>query len=966
MENYKINYKSDFVIAIDGDAGWSTPFCIKFWTGMPAQGYFVGYNGEQYVNCRLDDDDSSKLVVLFDDHHLPIGELKMQIAYHTTIEEFPNSVFDSVTNACDVIVEIDDTEYQVELDFDGETAPELEFDLPAYANEAERVQNELQRQQNEAQRIQNELERQSAAAGAIAGAQNVNAQLDGYVLTVTNRNGVSTSVDTKGEKGDTGDTGPQGPIGLTGVSITSFVYLSETEEYMTYTVNFSDGSTQTVNIPKGEKGDTGDTGDTGATGNGIASTTLNADYTLTITYTDGTSWTTPNSIKGDTAVVDGTATYTLYDGTGTSTTGAMTQNATTLALDDVSNNIPHEVSSTWVRGTIKANNGTYNTSTNTLRSDFIKVSKGQKLLYQCNTDRVGIFLYNSNNTGSYDGLAVAYTDSDGVYNIPHDGYVILVVKNSAGTDLYPADRKAIFYLYPQNEYVLRSELVNKADINELASFVNFDTIAQGVGYPELASGKWRTNTLGGANRYHKVLERKEGMDFIKIDSDTSKTARYVFLTNYPNGLGSGTNDSVYTVDFCVGYSTVYEIPQNSSSGWLVIPADCKYIVFIEVNNAVNYLPKSAYVVKDLTEEINGYQLPFFCYWQGGLVAADGTDTNTTTARIKTGFFPVQQGDKIHIDYNNQHVSVREYDSSKTQIYNTGWYAKQEYVCQGNGYVRFLIANKAASTAALTPSDLTASITFPIDIDNRISHGDWRSKRGFVVGSWNIGHFCHGEGKNSTITSSDYAAMKSAYKDVVDYMDADLIGLSEYSAIFYNTETARDALFKGMSWGYVGTQRDYACQSVYANHYITGNSDINITSVYTQHYYTVLTFEHLGKTVKFVSIHFQANSQQADDAGIIAQFNELVTAFANDDYVIIAGDFNLLVMSSLSVFTNAGYTVANGGSWGDIETFSRSKSSGNYCLDNIAVKGFYMEDVKTFPFELSDHYPFVCRLMLKQN
>lgn len=43
---------------------------------------------------------------------------------------------------------------------------------------------------------------------------------------------------------------------------------------------------------KGEKGDKGDTG------NGIESTELNQDYTLTINYTDGTSYTT-TSIRGE-------------------------------------------------------------------------------------------------------------------------------------------------------------------------------------------------------------------------------------------------------------------------------------------------------------------------------------------------------------------------------------------------------------------------------------------------------------------------------------------------------------------------------------------------------------------------------------------------------------------------------------------------------------------------------------------
>ena len=40
-------------------------------------------------------------------------------------------------------------------------------------------------------------------------------------------------------------------------------------------------------------------GKKGETGNGIASTVLNDDYTLTITFTDGTSYTTPTPIRGE-------------------------------------------------------------------------------------------------------------------------------------------------------------------------------------------------------------------------------------------------------------------------------------------------------------------------------------------------------------------------------------------------------------------------------------------------------------------------------------------------------------------------------------------------------------------------------------------------------------------------------------------------------------------------------------------
>lgn len=50
---------------------------------------------------------------------------------------------------------------------------------------------------------------------------------------------------------------------------------------------------------RGETGLQGKQGETGATGNGIASTVLNDDFTLTVHFTDGTSYTTP-SIRGAT------------------------------------------------------------------------------------------------------------------------------------------------------------------------------------------------------------------------------------------------------------------------------------------------------------------------------------------------------------------------------------------------------------------------------------------------------------------------------------------------------------------------------------------------------------------------------------------------------------------------------------------------------------------------------------------
>lgn len=131
--------------------------------------------------------------------------------------------------------------------------------------------------------------------GAPAGFGDVTASVDNTVGTPS-VNVTASGPDTakefdfefhnlKGEQGDTGETG------ATGNGIASTVLNPD----YTLTITFTDGTSYTTPSIRGAKGDTGNTG---ATGNGIQSTVLNADYTLTITFTDGTSYTTP-SIRGE-------------------------------------------------------------------------------------------------------------------------------------------------------------------------------------------------------------------------------------------------------------------------------------------------------------------------------------------------------------------------------------------------------------------------------------------------------------------------------------------------------------------------------------------------------------------------------------------------------------------------------------------------------------------------------------------
>ena len=91
----------------------------------------------------------------------------------------------------------------------------------------------------------------------------------------------------------TGPRGPKGNKGDTGNGIADAVLNAD----YTLTLTFTDGTTYTTPSIRGQQGDKGNPGDKGDPGTGIADAVLNADYTLTLTFTDGTTYTTP-SIRG--------------------------------------------------------------------------------------------------------------------------------------------------------------------------------------------------------------------------------------------------------------------------------------------------------------------------------------------------------------------------------------------------------------------------------------------------------------------------------------------------------------------------------------------------------------------------------------------------------------------------------------------------------------------------------------------
>ena len=101
-----------------------------------------------------------------------------------------------------------------------------------------------------------------------------------------------------------GEDGKDGANGVDGYSPT----VSVTDITGGHRITITDANgTRTFDVMDGEDGQPGADGSPGrdgAAGNGIASAVLNADYTLTLTFDDGTSYTTP-SIRGATGATGG-------------------------------------------------------------------------------------------------------------------------------------------------------------------------------------------------------------------------------------------------------------------------------------------------------------------------------------------------------------------------------------------------------------------------------------------------------------------------------------------------------------------------------------------------------------------------------------------------------------------------------------------------------------------------------------
>ena len=266
--------------------------------------------------------------------------------------------------------------------------------------------------------------------------------------------------------------------------------------------------------------------------------------------------------------------------------------------------------------------------------------------------------------------------------------------------------------------------------------------------------------------------------------------------------------------------------------------------------------------------------------------------------------------------------------------------------------------------------------FPSAITFSRSGNSTQNDNSVRLATWNIGHFSLGENKNSSIDSLGFTA--ADYQNYINAINADVIGLNEYSEMFDSTQYARNAVFGNYTKRYEGVQRQYSCNAIYAK------NDVNITNMQLQefncyssatgsgikpanYYYITSDLNINGQTVKLVSVHLYYEDEPQEYAK--KAINELISVFAGYDKVILMGDWNS-TYNKFQIFQNAGYSVAQTDS--RLATYSECQGSkyntdivdGYGSYDNIIYKGVTVSNFGLAGTKLSDHYAIYCDVMVE--
>lgn len=284
-----------------------------------------------------------------------------------------------------------------------------------------------------------------------------------------------------------------------------------------------------------------------------------------------------------------------------------------------------------------------------------------------------------------------------------------------------------------------------------------------------------------------------------------------------------------------------------------------------------------------------------------------------------------------------------------------------------------------SSALALLCGIVAALIFSSNWLEVLNRGGIAAETKIRVMTYNIGHYSDAGGQqNSPISVANFEAEKMKWRKLMYSIDADIIGLQEFSSVFCsgNGATSYDTIYKDLFKNkYEGVQRGYSCNAFFSNYDLLSieikEYECNKTAIITDGrpvkatdcYYLLAELAINGKNLTIIVTHqaFDLNNPQVE----LDQIDELITVLNTKERVIILGDFNVHAgVQGMDAFVDAGYTIANNGYIGNIATYpypNVTKTLDNVvCSKNIKVKNVLADFV---PINTNDHIPFVVDLVI---
>ena len=235
-------------------------------------------------------------------------------------------------------------------------------------------------------------------------------------------------------------------------------------------------------------------------------------------------------------------------------------------------------------------------------------------------------------------------------------------------------------------------------------------------------------------------------------------------------------------------------------------------------------------------------------------------------------------------------------------------------------------------------------------------------RAIVFRHWNIGHFSHGRSAATAIGRDESAARAADYRRELSRQEPDVLGFSEYDATFdHGGGRTRGILLDGWEDVDEGAPDGYQCNALAVRTGKLSNRRSAFYAVHTQKtHYTAAEVEVRGVRFVVVETHLDLGSPDLRRA----QIAELLSAFANEPRVVVAGDFNVSDVSEYGPFAAAGYVAALPSGDGFLPTHRRRSLAQTPSIDNVFVRGFRFADLALgdYGMALSDHRSLMCALV----